>query len=55
MDPILIRQLIKILFVLDFKSPEEVVNYMGAMQAQDYRMMRWAVAMRTQKAINVGI
>ncbi len=49
MDPILIRQLNQNLICSDFKSPEEVVNYMGAMQAQDYRMMRWAVAMRTQK------
>ena len=30
-------------------SPAEVVGYMGAMQAQEYRMMRWAVAMRTRK------
>ena len=49
MDPILIRQLNQNLICSDFKSPEEVVNSMGAMQAQDYRMMRWAVAMRTQK------
>ena len=49
MDPILIRQLNQNLICSEFKSPEEVVNYMGAMQAQDYRMMRWAVAMRTQK------
>ncbi|WP_233246623.1 MULTISPECIES: winged helix DNA-binding domain-containing protein [Prevotella] len=26
-----------------------MVDYMGAMQAQEYRMMRWAVAMRTRK------
>ena len=49
MDPILIRQLNQNLICSDFKSPEEVVNYMGAMQAQDYRMMRWAVAMCTKK------
>lgn len=30
-------------------SPAEVVSYMGAMQAQEYRLMRWAVAMRTRK------
>lgn len=29
-------------------TPTEVVRYMGAMQAQEYRMMRWAVAMRTK-------
>ena len=49
MNPILIRQLNQNLICSEFKSPEEVVDYMGAMQAQDYRMMRWAVAMRTQK------
>ena len=36
MDPILIRQLTQNLICSDFKSPEEVVNSMGAMQAQDY-------------------
>lgn len=30
-----------------FKAPEEVVSHFGAVQAQDYRMMRWAVSMRT--------
>lgn len=32
-----------------FADPAEVVAFMGAMQAQEYRMMRWAVAMRTRK------
>ena len=32
-----------------FRNPAEVVHYMGAMQAQEYRLMRWAVAMRTSK------
>jgi hypothetical protein len=32
-----------------FSNPAEVVDYMGAMQAQEYRLMRWAVAMRTKK------
>lgn len=32
-----------------YGTPAEVVAHMGAMQAQEYRMMRWAVAMRTQK------
>jgi len=32
-----------------FSDPAEVVSHMGAMQAQEYRMMRWAVAMRTRK------
>lgn len=29
--------------------PSEVVAHMGAMQAQDYRMVRWAVGMRTRR------
>ncbi len=32
-----------------YGTPAEVVAHMGAMQAQEYRMMRWAVAVRTQK------
>lgn len=31
-----------------YSTPAEVVAHMGAMQAQEYRLMRWAVAMRTQ-------
>ena len=32
-----------------FKDPVEVVSWFGAMQAQDYKSMRWAVSMRTRK------
>ena len=32
-----------------FSDPAEVVGHLGAMQAQEYRLMRWAVAMRTKK------
>ena len=32
-----------------FDTPTELVSYMGAMQAQEYRLMRWAVAMRTKR------
>ena len=32
-----------------FKEPAEVVSWFGAMQAQDPRSMRWAVAMRMKK------
>lgn len=32
-----------------FKEPSEVVAHMGAIQAQEYRLMRWAVGMRTRK------
>jgi hypothetical protein len=49
MNPIAIRLLNQQLANKQFTSPAEVVSHMGAMQAQDYRMMRWAVAMRTKK------
>lgn len=49
MNPIAIRLLSQQLVCPQFCSPEEVIRYMGAMQAQEYRMMRWAVAMRTAK------
>ena len=32
-----------------FARPAEVVRWMGMVQAQEYRMMRWAVAMRTRR------
>lgn len=32
-----------------YEKAEDVVRFFGAMQAQDYRMMRWAVAMRTKR------
>ncbi len=49
MNPIALRLLNQQLICPQFDNPEEVVNYMGAMQAQEYRMMRWGVAMRTKK------
>ena len=49
MNPISIRLLNQQLIAPQFSHPAEVVNYMGAMQAQEYRMMRWAVEMRTRK------
>ena len=49
MNPIAIRLLNQQLIVPLFNNPTEVVHYMGAMQAQEYRLMRWAVAMRTSK------
>lgn len=47
MNPIAIRLLNQQLMAPQFRHPAEVVHYMGAMQAQEYRLMRWAVAMRT--------
>ena len=49
MNPVAIRLLNQQLIVPQFKFPTEVVSHMGAMQAQEYRMMRWAVEMRTTK------
>jgi hypothetical protein len=33
---------------LEFKQPEEVVSWLGAVQAQDYAAAKWGVALRTQ-------
>ena len=44
-----IRLLNQQLVAQQFNDPVSVVSHMGAMQAQEYRMMRWAVAMRTRK------
>ncbi len=49
MNPVAIRLLNQQLTVPQFKTPTEVVSHMGAMQAQEYRMMRWAVEMRTTR------
>lgn len=40
MNPIAIRLLNQQLIVPQFNNPTEVVHYMGAMQAQEYRLMR---------------
>lgn len=48
-NPIAIRLLGQQLVCPLFSSPHDVVAWMGAMQGQEYRMMRWAVAMRTKK------
>ena len=49
MNPVAVRLLNQQLIAPQFNDPTEVVHYMGAMQAQEYRMMRWAVEMRTRK------
>ena len=49
MNPIAIRLLNQQLAAPQFSDPAQVVSHMGAIQAQEYRMMRWAVAMRTRK------
>ena len=30
----------------EFKNPKEIVSWMGAMQAQDYHMSKWAIGVR---------
>ena len=49
MNPIAIRLLNQQLVAPQFSDPAQVVGHMGAIQAQEYRMMRWAVGMRTRK------
>lgn len=49
MNPVSVRLLGQQLICPEFTSPAEVVAWLGAMQAQDYRMMRWAVGMRCKK------
>lgn len=49
MNPISARLLAQQLISPLFRTPHDVVSWFGAMQAQDYRAMRWAVAMRTSR------
>ena len=49
MNPVAIRMLNQQLAAPQFSNPAEVVNHLGAIQAQEFRLMRWAVAMRTKK------
>mgnify|MGYP001474558256 CR=1 FL=1 len=38
-----------------FTAPQEVVSWMGAMQAQDFSMCRWAVGVRMRKPSEAGV
>jgi hypothetical protein len=42
-----------------FTSPKDIVSWMGAMQAQDYAMVKWAVGVRlpnaTEKSVEVAM
>ena len=49
MNPVAIRLLNQQLAAPQFSDPAEVVSHLGAIQAQEYRLMRWAVTMRTKK------
>ena len=49
MNPVSQRLLSQQLICPQFATPREVVSWMGAVQAQDHKGLRWAVAMRTRK------
>lgn len=49
MNPVSARLLNQQLASPQFKEAAEVVSWFGAMQAQEYRLMRWAVSMRTKR------
>lgn len=49
MNPVSARLLSQQLAAPQFKDPADLVSWFGAMQAQDYKAMRWAVALRTRK------
>lgn len=48
-NPVTLRLLSQELAAPRYSDPAEVVRHFGAMQAQEYRLMRWAVAMRTRR------
>ena len=49
MNPIAIRLLAQQLNSPQLSTPKDIVSHFGVMQAQDYRMMRWAVLMRMRR------
>src|SRR5438046_1563490 len=38
-----------------FKTPKDIVGWMGAMQAQDYAMAKWAIGVRLPKSTNTSV
>src|SRR3954468_19292742 len=38
-----------------FKKPDDIVQFMGAVQAQDYAGEKWAIGMRLQKSKDAAI
>lgn len=48
MNPVAVRLLNQQLYAPQFSQMEDVVRHFGALQAQDCRMVQWAVASRTQ-------
>jgi hypothetical protein len=49
------RQLSQQLSDTSFSTPGEIVHYMGAIQAQDYPMAKWAIGLRLPGSIDVDI
>ncbi len=49
MNPVTQRLLNQQLICQQFNAPHDVVEWMGAMQAQEFRLMRQAVTMRTRR------
>lgn len=49
MEPAHIRLLNHQLISPQYSSPHDIVKWMGAMQAQEYRMFRWALGLRMKK------
>ncbi len=49
MNPVSLRLINQQLVSPQFSNPADLVSYMCAIQAQEYRLMRWAVEMRTSK------
>lgn len=39
----------------NFKTVSELVSWMGAMQAQDYEMMKWAIGVRLPGVVSTGV
>ena len=35
----------------EFKDPKDLVSWMGAVQAQEYRMVKWALGIRLKSEI----
>jgi len=47
-DPVKLRLLSQQLAAPQFDNPVDLVSHFGALQGQEYRLMRWAVSMRTK-------
>lgn len=53
MNPISTRLLSQHLYSPIFNNPKDVVSHLCCIQAQEYRQMRWAVAMRMKNPSNI--